>query len=295
MRQRIRTNLVNQSVREVNEAIYRPQVTHILHKCYGIAWICQPYVKYDYRLIAFTSVIRALLFDFGGTLDQPGRHWLDRFHGHYRSVGLDLTRTELDSAYSFATESGYRAGSSMYQLGMAGLLEFVLEKQFEYLLQAGPSPVSSKLSAESARRQLASAIANKFVSETVLGLEQSRQVLTELAKRYRLGVVSNFYGNLETVLTESGIRPLIEVVVDSVRVGHFKPDPEIYRCAIDAFGLKPTEIAMVGDSLDKDCVPCAGLGMRTVLLAPGARTTQERSREPDHIIESLDQLKRLAI
>ncbi len=41
---------------------------------------------------------------------------------------------------------------------------------------------------------------------------RNRPALEALSEHYRLGVVSNFYGNLEAVCQSSGLAPLFAVV-----------------------------------------------------------------------------------
>ena len=79
------------------------------------------------------AAIRALVFDFGGTLDQPGRHWLDRFAGHYAACGLTPGREGLRAAYDSATQAGYRAGAPIHGFSLKPLLEFLLGLQLDHL------------------------------------------------------------------------------------------------------------------------------------------------------------------
>ena len=62
-------------------------------------------------------------------------------------------------------------------------------------------------------------------------------------------VVSNFYGNLEAVCDSAGVAPLFGVMVDSHRVGGEKPDPAIFRAALDALNAAPETTLYVGDLL----------------------------------------------
>src|SRR6476661_4436200 len=47
-------------------------------------------------------MLRALLFDMGGTLDGDGLHWLDRFAQLYRGAGVDLPRERMRAAFDAA-------------------------------------------------------------------------------------------------------------------------------------------------------------------------------------------------
>lgn len=98
----------------------------------------------------------------------------------------------------------------------------------------------------------------------------SGPVLKVLASEYKLGVVSNFYGNLNSVLAEFGIDKYFSSVTESAVVGVRKPDPEIFRIAARGLGLEPAECIVIGDSADKDIIPAQTAGCRTVWLASAA-------------------------
>ena len=46
--------------------------------------------------------IDTVLFDFGGTLDAPGVHWLTRFHRLYPQVGLAVAPERIKEAFYWA-------------------------------------------------------------------------------------------------------------------------------------------------------------------------------------------------
>jgi hypothetical protein len=46
--------------------------------------------------------IDTVLFDFGGTLDAPGVHWLTRFHRLYPQVGLAVAPERITEAFYWA-------------------------------------------------------------------------------------------------------------------------------------------------------------------------------------------------
>src|SRR5207253_8190587 len=50
---------------------------------------------------------RAILFDYGGTLDGPASHWLPRFLQLYRDAGVALTFERFRGAFDHATRCGY--------------------------------------------------------------------------------------------------------------------------------------------------------------------------------------------
>ena len=77
-------------------------------------------------------------------------------------------------------------------------------------------------------------------------------------------LVSNFYGNISVVLREFGFVGLFDHIIESAVVGIRKPDPRIFQLGVDALGLKPEEVIVVGDSIDKDIIPAKSVGCHTV-------------------------------
>ena len=94
-------------------------------------------------------------------------------------------------------------------------------------------------------------------------IKSSKSVLLQLQKRYRLGLVTNFYGNMSVVLNEFHLSNLFEVVTESAVVGVRKPSPEIFRKAVAAMQVEPRKVLVVGDSYTKDILPAHEIGCRT--------------------------------
>jgi putative hydrolase of the HAD superfamily len=92
-------------------------------------------------------------------------------------------------------------------------------------------------------------------------------VLERLASRYRLGIVSNFYGNLDGILRAEGLRDRFSVVADSGVLGVMKPDPEIFLHAARSLETAPEECVMVGDSVPRDIRGASAAGMKKALIS----------------------------
>jgi len=245
----------------------------------------------------------AILFDFGGTLDCPS-HWLDRFLAHYGEAGFDITRAELDPAFDFATKAGYAAGKAMERFKLGDLVRFLVGNQFEYLRAEGPDRFREALSKMDSRERFRNVerVRESFLRETIVGLARSKEILARLKPQFRLGVISNWYGNLDAILDEAGISRMFDAIIDSTRVRAVKPDPAIFHAALRALRTTPNETAMVGDSMNKDMAPAHRLGMRTVFLRalghehePAASPAQSsngmsKNFQPDHAIDSLEEI-----
>jgi HAD superfamily hydrolase (TIGR01509 family) len=198
--------------------------------------------------VEIKQMLRAILFDYGGTLDGAGSHWLIRFGEQYQVAGLDIPFERRRAAFDHATQCAY-GDPSVAGLGLQALVEYHVRRQFEHLGIA-----------DAAR---AAAVVAGFVRASQAGLESSRAVLHRLRQRVALGVISNFYGNVHRILEEAGLAALFTTVIDSGVVGVRKPDPAIFTLAVQQVGCTPTEALYVGDSFEKDMVGAHAAGLRT--------------------------------
>jgi putative hydrolase of the HAD superfamily len=95
-----------------------------------------------------------------------------------------------------------------------------------------------------------------------------RTVERLIGEGFKAGVVSNSNGTIEQVIGEAGLGGLCEAIVDSGAVGVEKPDPGIFRIALDALGAEPGETAYVGDLPCVDVVGARAAGIMPVLIDP---------------------------
>ena len=102
-----------------------------------------------------------------------------------------------------------------------------------------------------------------------------------------LGIVSNFEEWLERLLEQLGVADAFAVRVISGVEGIEKPDPRIYRIALERAGVAAEQAAFVGDSPEFDVDPPAALGMFPVLL-------DRRERHPSFTGVRIRRLSELA-
>jgi len=95
-----------------------------------------------------------------------------------------------------------------------------------------------------------------------------RETVAGLARRYKLGIVSNFKvpGGIETLIRNFGLNPYFEFIVTSINVGWRKPHRRIYDEAIKRSGVEPEQIVFVGDNYECDCLGPGKAGLRAILL-----------------------------
>jgi putative hydrolase of the HAD superfamily len=83
---------------------------------------------------------------------------------------------------------------------------------------------------------------------------------------YRLAVVSNWEPSLEQTLDRLGIRHYFEAVVTSSVEGIWKPDPALFRLALDRLQTPAETTVSIGDHLERDFASARHAGLQAVLL-----------------------------
>lgn len=221
------------------------------------------------------AIDRAVLFDFGGTLDANAVSWKRRFFGLFSEEGVTAAPDAFDRCFYTADDALVAA------LSPASSLRETVER-----LTAG---VADRLAwrddAAIAR------VAGRFLAEARESLRESAALLSRLAPRYRLGVVSNFYGNLHTVCEETGLARHLGVVVDSTRAGVLKPDPRIFRLALDALGVSDTLATFIGDSFDRDMQGARAAGLRHAWLVGDSDPARPPCCPGDAVLRRLQDLE----
>jgi FMN phosphatase YigB (HAD superfamily) len=178
-------------------------------------------------------------------------HWSPRFHAAYRAVGGQLELAAFDSFFK-ASDEALACLPGIRTLGFRA----AIEAQARLIVGLLPDRVD------------AGAIARRLHADALQIVARNLPVLERLTGRYRLGIVSNFTGNLRPCLEELGLARLFAVVSDSAIVGWSKPDPRIFAHTLAALQASPQRAWMVGDNFEADIRGAAGLGMRTCWLAP---------------------------
>jgi HAD superfamily hydrolase (TIGR01549 family) len=199
-----------------------------------------------------------LLFDFGGTLDADGLPWARRFHTAYVDAGGTLDFAAFEPMYQ-SSDVALAALPEIRRLGFRA----TIEAQVRCLLPLLPDQARLARQAE----RLVAAVHQPAVRIVA----RNRPILERLQQDYRLGIISNFTGNLEPCLDELGLSPLFAVASDSTILGIEKPDPRIFHATLDALSASPGEAWMVGDNFEADIRPALRLGLRACWMAPPER------------------------
>lgn len=226
--------------------------------------------------------IKGVIFDYGGTIDTNGIHWGEVIREEYRRAGMMIEKALFREAYVYAERALAKAPIINADDTFRTLLHKKMALQAEYLNEKS-YPIDNEKAGE---------IADGCYRRVLDTLATSRTIVEELSGRYPTVLVTNFYGNMPVVLKEFGLDSCFGHIIESAVVGLRKPDPALFAKGVEALGLEPFEVVVIGDSYRKDIHPARTLGCKAVWLKkicweeepilPGA--------EPTAIIGSLEEL-----
>lgn len=200
------------------------------------------------------AMIRGFIFDYGGTLDTGGQHWGKVIWHAYEHLQVPVSEADFRDAYVHAERTLGKNPIIQPDFTFYKTLETKIRLQLEYLQASYVTPLTSYI------LPLTSYLYEATVAET----SKSREVLLSLKKQYPMVLVSNFYGNIATVLKEFKLDGIFDTIIESAVVGVRKPDPRIFTLGVEALGMQPDEVVVVGDSMDKDIIPASKAGCHTV-------------------------------
>ncbi len=220
--------------------------------------------------------MKACLFDFGGTLDADGITWQDNFYGLYRKHGMHPDREAFRQAF-YKSDDNLTDSRALEGMGFRQTVVTQAQGVWDAL---APDEPESKLRA----------VVDDFIEGTLYHIHRNRKILDELKSSYQLGIVSNFYGNLETVFEELEIRDLFHCLIDSNRVGVTKPDPKIFQAALDRIGVQAEQAVFVGDNVYRDMEGAREMGMPHILLAGDRKPERSSCCPGDPVIRTPEDL-----
>lgn len=227
--------------------------------------------------------IKGIIFDYGGTLDSRGVHWSEVIWQGYQASGVDITKENFREAYVHAERELARYRYILPQDVFYTLLEKKIRIELEYLAQ------NEVLDTDNIST-LAIEIAHYCDDAARDCINEARPVLETLSEHFPMMLVSNFYGNIDSVLREYDIRQFFKGIIESAVVGVRKPSPTLFRLGVDALELPASEVLVVGDSLKKDILPAEQLGCKTLWLKGKGWTEDEDSIIRPGMISSITQV-----
>lgn len=238
---------------------------------------------------------QAIIFDYGGTIDTDSLHWSEVLWEGYQHIGVPVTKEEFRTSYVVA-ERALAAHPYIHpDHNFLDLLIIKCDIETADLVNRGIWHVD-----DTARKEASDNIAQYCYNYVLNILKVSRPIVERLAEKYPLVLVSNFYGNIETILTDFNLN-CFKRVIESAVVGVRKPNPQIFQLGVDALRevtntneatLPAEDIIVVGDSYSKDIVPANSIGCKTIWIKGkgwGEETVDESL--PTRIISSIAHLE----
>ena len=231
--------------------------------------------------------IKGIIFDYGGTIDSNGLHWAEVIWKAYETSQVSVAKADFRNAFVYGERTLGKNPLVKPEHTFLDMLRIKIDLQLEWLKDEGlitPADASSQKKEDIAQWSYANARKH---------IDIARPILEQLAQRYPLVLVSNFYGNIVSVLKDFQLDHLFQTIVESAVVGIRKPDPAIFQLGIDALHFAPNEIVVVGDSFDKDIVPATTLGCQTIWLKSIGWNPYKGTETADAIITDFPQIKEI--
>ncbi|MET3661643.1 HAD family hydrolase [Aquamicrobium ahrensii] len=221
--------------------------------------------------------IKGILFDKDGTLVDFHATWsgvaelmaMEAADGDRNKADRLLAAAGLDPhTHTFKADSVFAAGTNLD----------IIELWFPELPRSAQFETVERFNRITTDRGAAMAVALPGVVGALGSLH---------AQAYRLGVATNDSTlGCEKTLAALGIAQLFEAAYGYDAVANAKPAPDTVRAFCDLTGLKPSEIAMVGDNRhDLDMAHAGGCGLAIGVLS-GTGTRDSLSSLADVVLES---------
>jgi putative hydrolase of the HAD superfamily len=214
------------------------------------------------------SLLKGVIFDYGGTIDSAGEHWSEVIWRGYQHAGIAVTKESFREAYVYAERELARTLHILPHHNFHDLLIIKMRIELSKLAEMGLIP------ADSIEQGMAE-VAQYCYDQARASIENARPVLEALHSRYPMVLVSNFYGNVNAVLSDFDLDKYFQEIIESAVVGVRKPDPQIFRLGVEALGLKPEEVLVIGDSYRKDILPSESIGCQVAWLKGKGWTADE--------------------
>lgn len=227
-------------------------------------------------------MIKGVIFDYGGTLDTGGDHWSEVIWNAYQQCGVAVDKGEFREAYVNAERELARTRHILPEHDFNNLITVKVKLELQWLSENGHFPPAQV----EPMGEKVGAVCYEFARSKVA---EAKPVLETLAKKYKLVLVSNFYGNIATVLKDFGIYEYFSDIVESAVAGVRKPDPKIFQLGVEKIGAPASEVVVVGDSYRKDIEPAEKIGCKTIWLKGAAWDDADAGIQHPNTITSLAQ------
>ncbi len=250
------------------------------------------------------TTIKGVIFDYGGTLDTRGDHWSEVIWDAYQSCGINIDKQSYRDAYVYGERALAVNPIVLPDFHFIDILREKLRLQLQFLsgrelLPTGKDDadkqeeLTMRLDIDDAELDSTALIVATHINDaTTALLNENRLVLDRLRQAgLPMVLVSNFYGNIRTVLRDAHLDGYFKEVIESAVVGVRKPNPAIFALGVCALDLPASEVLVVGDTYTKDIVPAKQLGCHAIWIK-GRQWEDKPADESicDAVITRLDEM-----
>jgi epoxide hydrolase-like predicted phosphatase len=180
--------------------------------------------------------IKAVFFDLGGVIvrtefQAPRQQLADRLGMDYD----DLNKIVFDSESS----------------GRASLGQITPDEHWTSVIQRLKRPASE-----------VSFIRDEFFAGDIVD-RTLVEYIRSLRGKYKTGLISNAWSDLRDFIVREKFDDAFDGLIISAEVGAMKPDPKIFRIALERFGVSPSEAVFV-DDFPVNIEGCEKVGMKGI-------------------------------
>jgi len=207
-----------------------------------------------------TEELDAIMFDAGGVLWDLRPSHEELFAKALSAQGVDVVSSELRSAMARAERE---MDEEFSKLEGGDETQFWLKYDREVLKALGVEADLERFSKELTDefRRVA------YNTDSWVAYDDAKPTLEAARKRdFRMGMVSNATDLARKVLSNLDMEKYFDFVVISDEVGVRKPDPRIFRIALNKAGVAAERSLFLGDKLSTDVMGAARIGMRAILV-----------------------------
>lgn len=230
--------------------------------------------------------IKGIIFDYGGTIDSNGLHWAEVIWDAYEAFSVPVSKEVFREAYVYGERTLAKNPLIQPYHTFNDMLHIKIEIQMKWLQENG------KLPENYVSKETAAAIADWCYAFAKQTTDKTKPVLDKLTVRYPMILVSNFYGNIESVLNDFNLNDYFKAIVESAVVGVRKPDPEIFRLGVKQLNMAAENVLVIGDSYDKDIVPASTIGCSTIWIKNIGWEPYKGNETADIVITDFSELEK---
>jgi len=228
--------------------------------------------------------VQGVIFDLGHTLMGLDGTWPEIFERGTQDLTQFIKEHEPDISAKALTRTWLDRRRDGFARAQETMREVTAEDSMRWSLanvsRPDPSPAL-----------LAGAVDAFFAYEEAhwFAYPESIPVLRTLSNRgLRLGMLSNATHDplIQRLVDRLGLRPWLDPALSSASTGIRKPDPAAFTPLLEAWGLPPASVVMVGDTLCADILGAQRAGMPSVWFRSREDARQEESAIPSGSLAS---------